>query len=61
VVVPVLIAIVLLTLAVLTPKSSTWISQAMQAEFVGSIVEEDTPTQSAQPGMATPVHTVHAY
>ena len=61
VVVPVLIAIVLLTLAFLNPKSSIWISEAVQAEFDGSRIVEDKPIHSAEPGMAIPMHTVHAY
>jgi len=59
-IVPVLIAIVLLTLAIISPKSSIWISQAVQAEFGGSGIAEDMPVETAQPGMTIPMHTVHA-
>jgi hypothetical protein len=60
-VVPVLIAIVLITLAIVSPKSSIWISEAVQAEFGGSGIAEDMPVETVQqPGMAIPMHTVHA-
>ena len=54
-------AFVLITLVVVYPKSSIWISQAVEAEFGGSGLAEDTPVQTAQPGMAAPMRTVHAY
>jgi hypothetical protein len=60
-IVPVLIAIVLLTLVVISPKSSIWISQAVQAEFGGGGLAEDMPMEPVQqPGMAIPLHTVRA-
>ena len=48
---PVLMAVVLITLAIVHPKASIWISQAVQAEFGGSgignmgrIWAEDVPS-----------------
>jgi hypothetical protein len=58
---PVLMAIVLITLAVVHPKASIWISQAVQAEFGGSGIADDMPLETAQqPGMLIPMRTVHA-
>jgi len=54
------VAFALITLVVVHPKASTWISQAVQAEFGGSGVTDDTPVQTAQPDMAIPMRTVHA-
>jgi hypothetical protein len=58
---PVLMAIVLVTLAIIHPRASVWISQAVQAEFGGSGIAPDVPVETAQPGMAVPLHTVRAY
>jgi len=58
---PVLMAIVLITLAIVHPKASVWISQAVQAEFGGSGIALDMPVDTAQPGMAIPLQTVRAY
>ena len=58
---PVLMAVVLSTLAIVHPKASIWISQAVQAEFGGSGLADDMPVQTVQqPGMAIPMHTVNA-
>ena len=58
---PVLMAVVLITLAIVHPKASIWISQAVQAEFGGSGLADDMPVQTVQqPGMAIPMHTVNA-
>jgi hypothetical protein len=57
---PVLMAIVLITLAMVHPKASIWISQAVQAEFGGSGIALDMPVETAQPGMTLPMRTVHA-
>ncbi len=58
---PVLMAIVLITLVIIHPKASIWISQAVQAEFGGSGIADDMPVQTVQqPGMAIPMHTVNA-
>ena len=59
-IVPALVAFVLIVLATVHPKASIWISEAVQAEFGGSGVAEDMPVQTAQPGMAIPMRTVHA-
>ena len=57
---PVLMAIALLTLAIVHPKASIWISQAVQAEFGGSGIVDDMPVQTAQePGMNIPMRTVN--
>jgi hypothetical protein len=58
---PVLMAVVLITLAIVHPKASIWISQAVQAEFGGSGIADDMPVQTAQePGMDIPMRTVNA-
>jgi hypothetical protein len=58
---PVLMAVALITLAIVHPKASIWISQAVQAEFGGSGIADDMPVQTVQqPGMAIPMHTVNA-
>jgi hypothetical protein len=58
---PVLMAIVLITLAVVHPKASIWISQAVQAEFGGGGIADDMPLETVQqPGMVIPMRTVHA-
>jgi hypothetical protein len=60
-VLPAVIAVVLITLAVVHPKSAVWISQAVQAEFGGTGVADDMPVETAQPpGMTAPMQTVHA-
>ena len=57
---PVLMAVVLITLAIVHPKASIWISQAVQAEFGGSGIVDDMPVQTAQePGMNIPMRTVN--
>jgi hypothetical protein len=60
-IVPAVIAIVLVTLAVTQPKMSRWISESVQAEFVGGGNIDDAPTQVARPDMAMPERTVLAY
>jgi hypothetical protein len=47
---------VLAALALLHPKASIWISEAVQAEFAGSIIADDTSAQAARP--AAPIRTV---
>jgi hypothetical protein len=46
---PVVLVIVLVAVAMTQPTASNWISEAAQAEFVGSDVAPMTPTQLAQP------------
>jgi hypothetical protein len=59
---PVLMAVALITLAIVHPKASIWISQAVQAEFGGSGIADDMPVQTVQqPGMVTPMLTVNAH
>jgi hypothetical protein len=58
---PAVVTVVLITLAIVHPKASVWISQAVQAEFGGSGLALDMPVETAQPGMAIPLHTVRAY
>jgi hypothetical protein len=49
---PVLLVIALIGLAIIQPAAPAWISEAAQAEFVGTDLGPDTrPTQLAQPGM----------
>ena len=57
---PTIVAFALIALIVVYPKSSVWISQAVEAEFGGGFAA-DTPVQTAQPGMAIPMRTVDAY
>jgi hypothetical protein len=57
---PAVVALVLIVLATFHPKASIWISEAVQAEFGGYGTVDDTPVQTAQPGMAIPMRTVHA-
>jgi hypothetical protein len=45
---PVVLVIVLVALAMTQPTASNWISEAAQAEFVGTDVAPVTPTQLAQ-------------
>jgi hypothetical protein len=52
---PALIAMVLAAVALVHPKASIWISEAVQAEFAGSIIDEPSP-QTAQ--SAAPIRTV---
>jgi hypothetical protein len=52
---PALIAMVLAALALVHPKASIWISEAVQAEFAGNIADEPSP-QTAQ--SAAPIRTV---
>jgi len=50
---PALVAMALAALALFHPKAPIWISEAVQAEFAGSIIADDT---SAPP--AAPIRTV---
>lgn len=59
-VVPGLIVIALVTLAIIQPNMSRWISESVQAEFVGGSNMDDVPTQVARPDTATPERTVLA-
>ena len=55
--VPVVIAVALVGLAIAKPAVSTWIAEAAQAEFAGSVMmPEAAPTQLARP--ASEVRTV---
>ena len=57
--VPALIAVALIGLAIAKPEVSTWIAEAAQAEFAGSVtVPEAAPTQLARP--ANEIRTVRA-
>ena len=56
-VVPVVVGVALVALALMHPKSSIWISQAVQAEFGGFGVAADV---AKQPDMAIPMRTVRA-
>jgi hypothetical protein len=60
VILPALIAIVLVILAITQPKMSRWISDSVQAEFVGGVNMDDAPTQTARPDKAMPERTVLA-
>jgi hypothetical protein len=56
---PALVVIALVGLAVMHPASSNWISDAVQAEFVGiDLAPEAAPIQFAQP--AREIRTVKA-
>ena len=48
---PVLLTIALIALVLTQPTASRWISEAAQAEFVGTMPLEVAPTQLAQPAM----------
>jgi hypothetical protein len=48
-VLPIFVAIVLVTLMIIQPNTPTWIAEAVQAEFVGDTPSEPSPTQFAQP------------
>jgi hypothetical protein len=45
-----ILLLVLVSILILHPAASEWISQAVQAEFVGSPPPVIMPTQLAQPG-----------
>ncbi len=46
---PVLLVVALVALAMTQPAASNWISEAVQAEFVGADSAPVEPTQLAQP------------
>jgi hypothetical protein len=56
---PVLIVIALVALAIIKPDASIWISEAVQAEFVGITSPGAVPKELAQPAMQ--IRTVKAY
>jgi hypothetical protein len=56
---PVLIVIALVALAVIKPAASIWISEAVQAEFVGMTSPSAVPKELAQPAMQ--IRAVKAY
>ena len=57
---PALLVIAVIALAMIHPALPSWISEAVQAEFVNpDLVRDITPTQLAQPGMVT--RAVKAY
>jgi len=57
---PALLVIAVIGLAMTHPALPSWISEAVQAEFVNpDLLRDITPTQLAQPGMVT--RTVKAY
>ena len=58
-VLPVLVVIALVALAIIKPAASTWISEAVQAEFVGMTSPGVVPKELAQPAMQ--IRTVKAY
>jgi hypothetical protein len=49
----------LVALMSISPTASNWVSDAVQAEFVGSNTPEQAPVQTAQP--ARDLRTVRAY
>jgi hypothetical protein len=51
-VLPLVLVIVLVALAMTQPIASNWISEAVQAEFVGTDVAPVAPTQLAQHSLA---------
>jgi hypothetical protein len=51
-VLPLVLVIVLVALAMTQPIASNWISEAAQAEFVGTDVAPVAPTQLAQHSLA---------
>ena len=53
--IPVFLVLALIGLAMFQPAASVWISEAVQAEFAGSIADKPSP-QTAQP--AAPIRTV---
>ncbi len=56
---PALLVIALVALAIVQPATSNWISEAVQAEFTGTVVmPELAPAQFAQPAMQ--IRTVRA-
>jgi hypothetical protein len=57
-VLPALVAVVLVALALGHPKTSMWISEAVQAEFGGSGAADDMPKELTAPSMQ--VRTVRA-
>ena len=59
-VVPALVALGLIALITTQPKASSWISQAVQAEFGGNGGAEDAPVLAAEPRMDVPLRTVRA-
>jgi hypothetical protein len=58
---PVVLVIALIALAVTRPTASNWISEAVQAEFVGVDFTPVTPTQLAQPVRAIRIFTQVMY
>ncbi len=51
---PALLVIAVIGLAMIHPAMPSWISEAVQAEFVDpDLVRDITPTQVARPGMLT--------
>jgi hypothetical protein len=58
---PAIIAFMLIAFTTFHPKALLWISEAVEAEFVGGNNTSNTPTQIAQPDLAAPVQTVRVY
>jgi hypothetical protein len=56
---PVLVAIMLVVLAIIKPAASIWISEAVQAEFVGMTSPGAVPKDLAQPTLQ--IRTVKTY
>ena len=52
------IPFVLVAVAILHPRAPAWISQAVEAEFIGDSGVVDAPTQLAKPDRTAPVQTV---
>jgi hypothetical protein len=55
---PILLAIALVGLVIAQPAASNWISEAVRAEFAGSLTPEIAPIQLAKPTMQ--IHAVRA-
>jgi hypothetical protein len=55
---PVLLVVALIGLAITQPAASNWISEAVQAEFIGIDLQGIAPVQLAQPAMQ--IRTVRA-
>jgi hypothetical protein len=56
---PVLVVLALVGLAIIQPSASSWISEAVQAEFAGMNSPGIVPIQLAEPVMR--IRTVNAY
>jgi hypothetical protein len=58
---PVLLAMTLISLAIVQPSTSNWIGEAAQAEFTGiNVMPDIAPTQLARPAPAMAIRSVRA-